>query len=102
MPIIGPAGAGTALAVQYAKETERAGAQGLLLLPHYLTEASQEGLFNHVKTICDSVKLGVIVYNRGAALYAPETVAKLAEACPNLIGYKDGMGDIEHFVSVRR
>jgi 5-dehydro-4-deoxyglucarate dehydratase len=102
MPIIGAAGAGTALAVQYAKETERAGAQGLLLLPNYLTEASQEGLFNHVKTICDSVKLGVIVYNRGAARYAPETVAKLAEACPNLIGYKDGMGDIEHFVSVRR
>ncbi len=102
MPIIGAAGAGTTLAVQYAKETERAGAQGLLLLPHYLTEASQEGLFNHVKTICDSVKLGVIVYNRGAARYSPETVAKLAETCPNLIGYKDGMGDIEHFVSVRR
>ena len=28
--------------------------------------------------------------------------AKLADACPNLIGYKDGVGDIEHFVSVRR
>jgi len=103
MPIIGAAGAGTHLAMQYAKETERHGAQGLLLLPHYLTEASQEGLFSHVKTICDSVKnLGVIVYNRGAARYAPETVARLADACPNLIGYKDGMGDIEHFVSVRR
>jgi 5-dehydro-4-deoxyglucarate dehydratase len=103
MPIIGAAGAGTHLAMQYARETERHGAQGLLLLPHYLTEASQEGLFAHVKTICDSVKnLGVIVYNRGAARYAPETVARLADACPNLIGYKDGMGDIEHFVSVRR
>ena len=102
MPIIGAAGAGTNLAIQYAKETERQGAQGLLLLPHYLTEASQEGLFNHVQAICKSVKIGVIVYNRGAARYAPETVAKLADACPNLIGYKDGVGDIEHFVSVRR
>ncbi len=102
MPIIGAAGAGTALAVQYAKETERAGAQGLLLLPHYLTEASQEGLVAHVQAVCRSVKLGVIVYTRGAARYSPETVAKLAETCPNLIGYKDGMGDIEHFVSVRR
>jgi 5-dehydro-4-deoxyglucarate dehydratase len=89
-------------AIQYAKETERAGAQGLLLLPHYLTEASQEGLIAHVQAVCRSVKLGVIVYNRGAARYAPETVAKLAETCPNLIGYKDGVGDIEHFVSVRR
>ena len=102
MPIIGAAGAGTALAIQYAQETERAGAQGLLLLPHYLTEASQEGLIAHVQAVCRSVKLGVIVYNRGAARYAPETVAKLAETCPNLIGYKDGVGDIEHFVSVRR
>ena len=102
MPIIGAAGAGTALAVQYAKETERAGAQGLLLLPHYLTEASQEGLVAHVQAVCRSVKLGVIVYNRGAARYAPETVAKIADTCPNLIGYKDGVGDIEHFVSVRR
>ena len=102
MPIIGAAGAGTTLAIQYAKETERQGAQGLLLLPHYLTEASQEGLFNHVQAICKSVKIGVIVYNRGAARYAPETIAKLADACPNLIGYKDGVGDIEHFVSVRR
>jgi 5-dehydro-4-deoxyglucarate dehydratase len=103
MPIIGAAGAGTSLALQYAKETERHGAQGLLLLPHYLTEASQEGLFAHVKAICDCVRnVGVIVYNRGGARYAPDTVAKLAEACPNLIGYKDGMGDIEHFVSVRR
>jgi 5-dehydro-4-deoxyglucarate dehydratase len=102
MPIIGAAGAGTQLAVQYAKETEKQGAQGLLLLPHYLTEATQDGLFAHVKAICESVKIGVVVYNRGAARYAPETVARLAEACPNLIGYKDGVGDIEHFVSVRR
>ena len=102
MPIIGAAGTGTQLAIQYAKETERNGAQGLLLLPHYLTEASQDGLFEHVRAICKSVKIGVIVYNRGAARYAPETIAKLADACPNLIGYKDGVGDIEHFVSVRR
>jgi len=102
MPIIGAAGTGTSLAIQYAKETERQGAQGLLLLPHYLTEASQEGLFDHVRAICRSVKIGVIVYNRGAARYSPETLARLVDACPNLIGYKDGVGDIEHFVSVRR
>ena len=48
------------------------------------------------------MKIGVIVYNRGAARFAPETVAKLVDTCPNLIGYKDGVGDIEHFVSVRR
>ena len=102
MPIIGGAGGGTTLAIRYAKEAERLGAQGLLLLPHYLTEASQEGLVAHVQAVCKSVKIGVIVYNRGAARFAPETVARLADTCPNLIGYKDGVGDIEHFVSVRR
>jgi 5-dehydro-4-deoxyglucarate dehydratase len=102
MPIIAGAGGGTSLAIKYAQEAERVGSQGILLLPHYLTEASQEGLFNHVKAVCESVKFGVIVYNRGGARYAPETIAKLADACPNLIGYKDGVGDIEHFVSVRR
>jgi 5-dehydro-4-deoxyglucarate dehydratase len=102
MPIIAGAGGGTTLAIKYAQEAERLGAQGVLLLPHYLTEASQEGLLNHVTAVCKSVKTGVIVYNRGAARYAPETLAKLMDANPNLIGYKDGTGDIEHFVSVRR
>src|SRR5262245_45205208 len=65
MPIIAGAGGGTSLAIKYVKEAERAGSQGLLLLPHYLTEASQEGLVAHVQAICRSTKLGVIVYNRG-------------------------------------
>ena len=102
VPIVAGAGGGTSLAIQYAKEAERQGAQGLLLLPHYLTEASQEGLAAHAEAICKSVNIGVIIYNRGAARYAPETLARLAERCPNLVGYKDGVGDIEHFVSVRR
>ena len=102
VPIVAGAGGGTSLAIQYAQEAERQGAQGLLLLPHYLTEASQEGLAAHAEAICRSVDIGVIIYNRGAARYAPETLARLAERCPNLVGYKDGVGDIEHFVSVRR
>ena len=102
VPIVAGAGGGTSLAIQYAQEAERQGAQGLLLLPHYLTEASQEGLAAHAEAICRSVNIGVIIYNRGAARYAPETLARLAERCPNLVGYKDGVGDIEHFVSVRR
>src|SRR6218665_4059203 len=67
-PIIAGAGAGggTTLAIGYAQEAERLGAQGILLRPHYLTEASQEGLVAHVQAVCRSVQIGVIVYNRGA------------------------------------
>ena len=64
-PIIAGAGGGTTLAIQYAQEAERLGAQGVLLLPHYLTEASQAGLVAHIESVCRSVKIGVIVYNRG-------------------------------------
>ena len=75
-------------------------AHGVLLLPHYLTEAGQEGLAAHVEAICKSVKFGVIVYNRGVSRLQPDTLARLAERCPNLVGFKDGIGDIELMVSI--
>lgn len=102
VPIIAGAGGGTTLAIQYAQAAERMGAQGILLLPHYLTEAPQPGLVAHVKAVCRSVGLGVIVYNRGPCRLSPESLAILADACPNLVGFKDGLGDIELMVAVRR
>jgi 5-dehydro-4-deoxyglucarate dehydratase len=102
MPIIAGAGGGTTTAIKYAQEAERLGAQGILLLPHYLTEATQDGLVAHVQAVCKSVKFGVIVYNRGACKLTPASLLKLADTCPNLIGFKDGFGDIEAFVSIRR
>src|SRR5438128_4698581 len=86
VPIIGGAGGGTTLAIKYAQEAERNGAEGVLLLPHYLTEATQDGLVQHVEAICKSVKIGIVVYNRGATRLTAESLAKLAERCPNLIG----------------
>ncbi len=95
VPIIAGAGGNTRFAIQCAQEAERAGAHGILLLPHYLTEASQEGLISHVEQVCKSVKFGVIVYNRSISKFTPESLAILAERCPNLIGFKDGVGNIE-------
>ena len=102
VPIVAGAGGGTTLAIQYAQEAERLGAQGILLLPHYLTEATQEGLVAHVQAVCKSVTFGVIVYNRGACRLTAESLLLLADRCPNLIGFKDGIGDIESFVTIRR
>ncbi len=95
VPIIAGAGGTTRFAIQCAQEAERAGAHGILLLPHYLTEASQEGLISHVEQVCNSVKFGVIVYNRSVSKLTPESLAILADRCPNLIGFKDGVGNIE-------
>ena len=88
--------------IQYAQEAERLGAKGLLLLPHYLTEASQDGVADHVEAVCKSVNIGVVVYNRNVCRLTAPLLERLAERCPNLIGYKDGLGDIELMVSIRR
>ncbi|WP_137045599.1 5-dehydro-4-deoxyglucarate dehydratase [Pseudolabrys sp. FHR47] len=101
VPIVGGAGGGTSLAIKYAQAAEESGAQGILLLPHYLTEATQQGLVEHVAAVCKSVRIGVIVYNRGATKLTAESLALLADRCPNLIGFKDGLGDIERIVSIR-
>ena len=102
VPIIAGAGGPTRQAIAFAQEAERLGAQGILLLPHYLTEAGQEGLAAHVEAVCRSVKLGVIIYNRGACRLQVDTLVKIAERCPNLIGFKDGIGEIELMVTIRR
>ncbi len=100
VPIIAGAGGPTRFAIQCAQAAEQAGAHGILLLPHYLTEAGQEGLIAHVEAVCKSVKFGVIVYNRNVCRLTPDSLAILAERCPNLIGFKDGIGDIELMSSV--
>ncbi|SCZ22967.1 MULTISPECIES: 5-dehydro-4-deoxyglucarate dehydratase [unclassified Pseudomonas] len=102
MPILAGVGGSTRQAIQYAQEAERLGAKGLLLLPHYLTEASQEGVATHVEAVCKSVKIGVVVYNRNVCRLTAALLERLAERCPNLIGYKDGLGDVELMVSIRR
>ncbi|MFT0622771.1 5-dehydro-4-deoxyglucarate dehydratase [Ectopseudomonas guguanensis] len=102
VPILAGVGGPTRVAIQMAQEAERLGAKGLLLLPHYLTEASQEGVAAHVEQVCKSVKIGVVIYNRNVCRLNANLLEQLAERCPNLIGYKDGLGDIELMVSIRR
>ena len=102
VPILAGAGGPTRVAIQYAQEAERLGAKGILLLPHYLTETNQEGVAAHVDQVCKSVKIGVVVYNRNVCRLQPHHLEKLAANNPNLIGYKDGFGDIELMVSIRR
>ncbi|PWW04597.1 5-dehydro-4-deoxyglucarate dehydratase [Hoeflea marina] len=92
--IVSGCGYGTTTAVGIARSAQDAGADGILLLPHYLIDAPQEGLYTHIAAICHSVDFGVMVYNRDNAVLQPDTLARLCDDCPNLIGFKDGTGDI--------
>ncbi|MCA8168461.1 5-dehydro-4-deoxyglucarate dehydratase [Burkholderia gladioli] len=103
VPILAGAGGPTRVAIEYAREAQRLGANGVLLMPHYLTEASQEGIADHAEQVCKAMPdIGVIIYNRANSKLNADMLERLAERCPNLIGFKDGVGEIEAMVTIRR
>jgi 5-dehydro-4-deoxyglucarate dehydratase len=95
VPVVAGCGYGTAMAKQFAKAAESAGADGLLLLPPYLLNSEPAGIVAHVESVCASTHLGVIFYNRDNAIINEEALELLCARCPNLVGFKDGLGDIE-------
>ncbi|WP_371098602.1 5-dehydro-4-deoxyglucarate dehydratase [Streptomyces sanglieri] len=94
VPVVAGAGYGTALAIQYAKLAEEAGADGLLAMPPYLVVADQEGLLGHYTALAAATSLETIVYQRDNAVFTPATVVALATT-PGVIGLKDGYGDLD-------
>jgi 5-dehydro-4-deoxyglucarate dehydratase len=95
VPVVAGCGYGTAMAKQFAQAAQGAGADGILLLPPYLLNAEPAGIMAHVEAVCASTNLGVIFYNRDNAIINEVTLEQLCERCPNLVGFKDGYGDIE-------
>jgi 5-dehydro-4-deoxyglucarate dehydratase len=100
-PIIAGAGYSTRIAIEIAQASQAAGAAGILLLPHYLTEANQAGLAAHIEAVCRSIDIGVVVYNRNVCRLSADTLEQLVDRNPNLIGFKDGVGDIEGITTIR-
>jgi 5-dehydro-4-deoxyglucarate dehydratase len=99
-PVLAGCGYGTAMAKELARAAEAAGADGILLLPPYLITAEQAGLVAHVEAVCAATKLGVIVYNRDNAILDEVSLERLCDRCPNLVGFKDGVGDIERMTRI--
>jgi 5-dehydro-4-deoxyglucarate dehydratase len=95
IPTISSIGRSIPEAIDFAHIAEEAGIDALLLMPPYLTECPKEGIYEYVKTIIQHTKLPVIYYNRANGTLLCEQVKKLAETCPNLIGFKDGTGNIQ-------
>jgi len=95
IPVIAGCGYGTAIATELARDAEAAGADGILLLPPYLVAPSQQGLISHIDAVCKATSMGVIVYNRDNAILSDESLARLCDRNTNLVGFKDGVGDLE-------
>lgn len=100
LPVVAGVGYGGGLAREFATAAEAAGADGLLAMPPYLLQAEQRGLYDHYRAVASSTRLGIILYQRDNALFDPETVARLA-AIPNIVGFKDGHGDVERLLRIR-
>lgn len=101
LPVIAGVGYGTRLALSFARAAEEAGADGLLVLPPYLIQAEQQGLYEHYWRIAAGTKLGLILYQRNNAIFAPATVARLCER-ENIIGFKDGHGEMERLLWIQK
>lgn len=95
MPVISSVGRSIPEAIEFAKIAERAGINGLLLMPPYLTECPKDGAVAYAKAIMQNTSLPVIYYNRSNGILLAHHIQELADACPNLIGLKDGTGNMQ-------
>lgn len=100
LPVIAGTGYGWAIAAQYAARAAEAGADGLLLMPHYLVKAPADGLVEQVRRVAEATCLPLIAYQRDYVSFDAASVALLAKI-PNVIGLKDGHGDLDRLQRIR-
>jgi 5-dehydro-4-deoxyglucarate dehydratase len=92
----GPVGAATAMARTAASR----GADGLLILPPYLVTGTPEGLVEYTRAVAEASDLPVIVYNRRESLLDADAAGLIAQI-PNVIGFKDGLGNLDLLAAIR-
>ncbi len=100
MTIIAGVGYGVSLATSLARASEEEGADGILMLPPYYTNADPDGMFAYYRAIAGSVRLGVFPYARDWAVLSPQLVERLA-TIENVVAFKDGQGDLRAFSRIR-
>lgn len=98
IPVVAGTGSNcTETAIYLSKEAEKYGVDGLLLVSPYYNKATQNGLYNHFKTVAESVKLPIILYNvpsRTGCNILPDTVIRLCHDVENIVGVKEASGNI--------
>ncbi|MFF5185098.1 5-dehydro-4-deoxyglucarate dehydratase [Streptomyces sp. NPDC000345] len=94
IPVVAGTGYGWAQAVRFARIAEEAGADALLVLPHYLVAAPQDGLVAQLEQIAARTRLPLIAYQRGQVAFTAASLRRIA-ALPTVIGLKDGHSDLD-------
>ena len=97
IPVIAGTGSNsTAEAIELSRHAEDSGADGLLIVTPYYNKPTQEGLFQHYKSINDNVGIPIIIYNippRSVIDMSVDTMARLFEL-KNIAGVKDATADL--------
>jgi 5-dehydro-4-deoxyglucarate dehydratase len=101
VPVYAGAGGSVAQSKAFARAAETAGADGILLLPPYLVTMPQAGLVAYTRAVAGATTLPVIVYNRANARYTEASAVEVAQI-PNVVGFKDGTGDIDRVARIVR
>ncbi|NMB45895.1 MAG: 4-hydroxy-tetrahydrodipicolinate synthase [Firmicutes bacterium] len=93
----------TAQTVELTKAVQRLGVDGIMLVAPYYNKPSQEGLYQHFRTVAESSSLPVMIYNipgRTGVNILPETMMRLA-SIPNIVAIKEASGNLEQVAKLR-
>jgi 4-hydroxy-tetrahydrodipicolinate synthase len=88
----------TAEAIELTQAAEKLGATGTLQVCPYYNKPSQEGIYLHYKAIAEATSLPIMLYSvpgRTGIEIAPETTARLAADCPNIVAIKEAGGSVD-------
>lgn len=98
VPVMAGAGSNsTEEALEMTRHAEKAGANGILSVAPYYNKPNQEGLFQHFAAVARATSLPVFIYNipgRSIIDVLPETLKRLHDACPNIVGVKDATANV--------
>ncbi|MEU4109625.1 5-dehydro-4-deoxyglucarate dehydratase [Streptomyces sp. NPDC027717] len=94
VPVVAGTGYGWAQAARFAGIAEEARADALLVLPHYLVAAPQDGLVAQLAQLAARTRLPLIAYQRDQVAYTVDSLRRIA-GIPNVIGLKDGHSDLD-------
>ena len=94
VPVVAGTGYGWAQALRFARIAEEEGADALLVLPHYLVAAPQDGLVAQLERIAAGTRLPLIAYQRSQVALTAASLKRVA-ALPTVIGLKDGHSDLD-------
>jgi 5-dehydro-4-deoxyglucarate dehydratase len=101
VPVLAGTGFNPTIGSALARQAADAGVDGILAFPPYYPNPDEEGLIAYYRSIADTTPLGMLIYSRDWFAASPALVAKLAQAIPTLVAWKDGQADVRRYQMIR-